>query len=458
MNAGMLDNIVEAVLYEGYILYPYRASATKNARRFTFGRVYPQAYHQAEQGAETCTLQTQCLMLRHDGPACRLHVNLRFLQPLTREVGELAAPLTELPPDPAVPAYRVLPRLEVAGRLYQTWQEAVERDVGVVLEPPLQSTAAVPITFAASRQMEQIVNESGDIVGVVVRQLEALYGQLSVTLEALDAQVSRVTVTALNLSPWQADWADPAGAALMRTFASTHVILRVEGGEFFSMTDPPVGYEQAVAECQNRGAWPVLVGDPAAAERDTLLASPIILADYPQIAPESAGNLYDSTEIDELLTLRILTLTDAEKDEMRSVDQHARELLERTDALGADHLMRMHGSLREWRKPEDALEKQIFGVSSATLENDTLNGLHIKVGDPVIVRPKARADAYDLILAGKRAMVVALEEDAEGKVHAAVVLDDDPGRDLGIMRQPGHRFFFGLDELEALATDTEVTP
>ena len=131
----------------------------------------------------------------------------------------------------------------------------------------------------------------------------------------------------------------------MRSLVSTHTILGVrDGGEFVSLLDPPEEFKEAVAGCQNTGTWPVMVGEEG--ERDCMLSSPIILYDYPQIAPESPGDLFDGTEIDEILTLRIMTLTDAEKREMRSVDEHARRILERTETMPGEELMRMHGVMK----------------------------------------------------------------------------------------------------------------
>jgi hypothetical protein len=125
---------------------------------------------------------------------------------------------------------------------------------------------------------------------------------------------------------------------------STHTVLRLHNGEFISLTDPPLEYREAAAQCRNLGAWPVLVG--AEGERDTMLSSPIILSDYPQVAPESPGNLFDATEIDEILTLRILTLSDEEKAEIRQGGEHAREILERSESLPPEQLMKLHGAWR----------------------------------------------------------------------------------------------------------------
>ena len=124
----------------------------------------------------------------------------------------------------------------------------------------------------------------------------------------------------------------------------THTALTVEDGEFISLLDPPAEFSEAVAQCRNIGTWPVLVGIEG--QRDTMLSSPIILYDYPQIAPESPGDLFDGTEIDEILTLRIMAMTDEEKHEMRGVDDRARRILERTEDLPEEHFMKLHGVLR----------------------------------------------------------------------------------------------------------------
>jgi hydrogenase maturation protease len=132
--------------------------------------------------------------------------------------------------------------------------------------------------------------------------------------------------------------------ALLRAMVSTHTVLRATEGEFASLTDPPPELARAAAACDNQGTWPVLAGEPGC--RDTVLSSPIILEDHPRVAEESPGDLFDATEIDEILTLRILTLTDDEKAELRRTDERARELLERCEALTGDELLRLHGRLR----------------------------------------------------------------------------------------------------------------
>jgi hypothetical protein len=167
------------------------------------------------------------------------------------------------------------------------------------------------------------------------------------------------------------------------------------------------------------GTFPVLVGQPGVGE--LLLSAPIILPDYPALAPESPGDFFDSTDIDELLTLRVLTLTPEEKQQMAATDGRARALLERTEALGQDLLPSLHGAMRA-------------AVPSA-----------LRPGTRVWLRPRARADIMDLALDGKQATIHAVERDFEGRIHVAVTIDDDPGKDLGVH---GHRFFFAPEEVE----------
>jgi hypothetical protein len=136
----------------------------------------------------------------------------------------------------------------------------------------------------------------------------------------------------------------------LRTLVSTHILLGVHGGEFVSLLEPPDEWRESAAACRNVGVWPVLAGETGS--KDTMLSSPIILYDYPQVAPESQGDFFDGGEIDEILTLRILTMTDEEKGQMAAVDGRARELLARTESLGGEEMSRLHGAMRALRPAE----------------------------------------------------------------------------------------------------------
>jgi len=442
VNASLVDQVVNSVLYEGYILYPYRASSVKNRARFTFGRVYPEAYSISQNGAEPFIMQTECLV-RSTG-AASAEVNVRFLHPLAREIGALAPESANRFDDVQLEA---VPELRVGDRLYQSWQEAVERTVAVPSQPFrgfAERSLELPFVFPSSRTRETICNNAGEVVGFVVRRQEALQGRLEITATSIDAEVSKLSIRVVNQTAMPENDLNKHDAVIMRTFASTHAILCVQGGEFLSLLDPPPRYVEAAESCQNVGAYPVLIGDEKRGERNTMLSSPIILYDYPRIASESAGDLFDSTEIDEILTLRIMAMTDSEKSEMRQVDDFARRILERTESLGRDHLMKMHGTIRDLHRFEEDFS------TNTRLESVSVRGVSLKAGDRVRIHPKGRADIMDLALAGKAAVVEAIEQDSEARVHLALVLDEDPGKDLGLMRQPGHRFFYGTDEIEPL--------
>jgi hypothetical protein len=144
--------------------------------------------------------------------------------------------------------------------------------------------------------------------------------------------------------------------ALLQSLVSAHLLLAVHGGQFVSVLEPPEAFHQAVSECSNIGAFPVLVsedGQQTAGVGKMMLSSPIILYDYPQVAPESAGDFFDATEMDEMLALRVMTLTDDEKREMRGGDSRARAILERTESLPPEHLMKVHGAVRGLRKVQE---------------------------------------------------------------------------------------------------------
>jgi hypothetical protein len=245
---------------------------------------------------------------------------------------------------------RSVPELRAGDEVYRPWEEAMEREVtagtegeplclGRLAERPHTVTLDVP----AGHEEEPVTAPSGEPVGAVVRAWGDLQGRLEVRAEAVDRNLFRLTATIANETPWEGANA-PRGDVVRRAFMSTHTILRVRGGEFVSLLEPPQIYEAAARSCANTGTWPVLVGEPG--ERHTMLSSPIILYDYPQVAPESPVSFFDTTEIDELLALSVMTLSDAEKAEMRETDPRAREILQKTESLTPEELMSLHGSIR----------------------------------------------------------------------------------------------------------------
>ena len=305
MNEDRLAKIVEAVLYEGHILYPYRAASTKSRQRFTFGRVYPQAYHLAQDDGQSYTLQTECLVHKSNAH-CTIHGGVHFLQPVRRLIGQPKDEIQDWPPNAdSPPEIEFVQQLEVDGQLYPAWQECVERRVAFENDAKAGFSTPILISFPESVAHEVLSDRHGHMAGLIVRRQEALEGLIEVTCSEVDENVSRLTVHVSNTSAIPSSLPTNEQEVLMRTFASAHVVLHVSGGEFLSLTDPPAEYRPASHTCKNVGCWPVLVGDEAGQDRDTLLASPITLPDYPTVAAASTGTIYDGLETGAILALRI---------------------------------------------------------------------------------------------------------------------------------------------------------
>ena len=309
-QADAIRQLADAVLYEGYILWPYRKSALKNQRRFAFGGVYPPG------GDDPSIMQTQCLLEGDD--QARVEMTVRFLHLVERQVCRGAEPVEEL---------------QVGEQRYLSWEEAAERELSAVMD--MHSSQRLPIEIAFGSSREALGGQ-----GSLVRRWEAIEGGVDLRSERLRPGLFRLTVRIENTG------AADRGSRDARTMRSTHTLLTARGGAFLSLTDPPEHLRDEAEACENIGTWPVLVGPDGG--RSTLLSSPIILPDYPEIAPESPGDLFDATEIDQMLVLNILSLTDEEKREMRDSDPRAREILERTERLSQDDLMRLHGAVREF--------------------------------------------------------------------------------------------------------------
>jgi hypothetical protein len=334
VNAAGVDairDIAEAVLYEGYILWPYRRSAMKNQQRWTFGGIYPEAYSKGTDGSDPCLMQTQCLLRTSE--KTRVDVGVRFLQVVERAVLRNLGDSLER-----------VDELRVGEERYLSWDEAAEREVSVAgLDPSrLQEPVRVGIDISPSAERELLRDADGVTVGALDRSWCGIRGEVEVGAEPLDDDVYRVTVRINNGTPWRSG---TRSDALRQTLVSTHTILRTAGGSWASLMDPPPELQGFAEECHNVGTWPVLVGEEG--EAHTMLSSPIILYDYPKVAPESPGDLFDGSEIDQLLILSILSMTDQERQDMRDSDPRARQILERSESLSQEDLMRLHGTWRD---------------------------------------------------------------------------------------------------------------
>jgi hypothetical protein len=437
MNFEPVTRIARALLYEGYLLYPYRPSSVKNRQRWTFGCLLPPAYPQPLSSAEGASMQTECLLL--GGPRTRVEVQARFLHRIRRTVGEWTANRRR------AAGYRLVDSLQIDDRLVHTWEEAVERTIptgGLDLDDLIGQTHRCGFAFPSAHQVEPLVHSTGGEVGVLVRTQQAIEGVVEVSAEQLGEGAFKLRVRLRNLTTLANGVCLGREEALAWSLLSCHTILGVGEGKFLSLLDPPEAFREQAASCRNAGTWPVLVGQPGQCE--TMLSAPIILYDYPKVAPESPGDLFDGTEIDELLTLRIRTLTPGEKREMAALDAHACDLLQRSEHLKHEQLLGLHGT---WRG-EDAIPT--LGSPDSPPARARVGATEIEPGMRVRLRPRGNADVFDLALAGKMAVVVSIEEDFENHVYLTVALDEDPGQDLGVAGKPGHRFYFRPEEVEPL--------
>src|SRR6516165_3221010 len=327
--------VADAVLYEGYVLYPYRRSAQKNRTRFQFGVLMPPPYRAVDEH-EPSASQTECLM---ECPAdTELDIGLRFLH-LQRRTTQLIEPSTGAATD--------VDTLRVGEAEYSSWDEAVEREQhfrGCVADL-LDTHTELLFDFGESLVIENLAGPDGEQAGRLVRRCEALAGAIVVRAERTAGPYGaiRLRVRVENRTEPRVPLRS-RDDGLKYSLIAAHLLIGVAGGSFLSLTDPPEWASGEVAGCVNVGTWPVLAGPPEC--RDLMLSSPVILYDHPEVAPESAGDLYDATEIDEILTLRTLALTDAERQEARATDQRAADLIDRLDGLPPEMLERMHGAIR----------------------------------------------------------------------------------------------------------------
>ncbi len=400
MSLERARTIADAVLYEGYVLYPYRASSGKNQVRWQFGVLAPPGFCEANPD-EHSWMETQVLVAR----GRRLVGRVRCLQ---------------------------LQRRLVPGQ--RPWDEGLERTVDVDVALPVEQR--IPFSFPGGRDED----------GGVVRERRPLEGAVFLSTEPV-GELLRLRVRVENLTPW-AERGASREAALTAALVGVHTLLELPGGAFVSLLDPPEAAREAAAGCRNVRTYPVLAGEPG--QEDVVLSSPIILYDHPRVAPESPGDLHDGTEIDEILTLRTLTLTDQEKAEARSTDPRAARIIDRVDSITPEALGALHGTIRE-RTPVPWFDP--LRPDPASPEHDTIvvEGIPVRRGSRVKLHPgkgSRRTDAQDLFIEGKTALVRAVLHDVDGGQHLGVTVEDDPAADL--LDSQGRYLYFDPDEVEPL--------
>ncbi len=456
--------VADTVLFEGYVLYPYRASAAKNRLRWQFGVLVPPAW--GALCGEHDFQHTECLM--EPKPGAELAVEVRFLHAQRRTVQQAL-------PDGS---FETVTELHLHDRVLVPWDEGAEERVEVTASVAdlVGDGITVPFTRPAREETEPVHDTDGSLVGRLIRRCEEIHGVVRLSACEVDGpyRVLRLTALVENTSSWDPqDDGEGRDAALPRSMVATHLLMCLSAGSFLSMTDPPEWAKGAVASCRNLHTWPVLAGEPGRA--DLVLSSPIILEDHPAIAPESPGALYDATEIDEILALRTAALTDQEKREARGTDAKAAAVVDLADSMPPEVLERLHGAVRALREvtgpaaagPGTPPEGDPFGEHGVVMPEtpwwdpagDTgldpardevlVDGRPVSAGSRVLLRPGLRrTDAQDLFLHGRSALVEAVLHDVDGGVHLAVTVEGDPGAD--IRREQGRFLYFQPDEVALL--------
>ncbi len=454
MSVERARKIADAVLYEGYVLYPYRASSGKNQVRWQFGVLAPREWS-AAGGCEHSWSQTECLI----EDEFELAGTVRFLQIQSRIVEQLV--------DSDADSFLKKESLEAEAELWTSWDEAIEREVEFVLSSESShDERLIDFEFPASRTTEAIVTKSGHRVGRFVRESTTVKGTIRVSAEPIEESraLRKLHLRIENMTPWS-DASASRDVVMRSSLIGVHALIEAKRGKFVSLIDPPEWAKAAAQKCSNVRTWPVMVGEDG--DRDVVLSSPIILYDYPQIAPESPGDLYDATEIDEILTLRTMTLTDDEKRQARATDPRAAAIIDRVDDMPPEMLDKLHGALRYLRgattaDTETPVENNSAGVepppwwdpgadASVSPETDSVQVGEVSVakGCRVRLRPGSRrSDAQDMFLAGKTARVEAVYFDVEEHEYLAVTLEGDPAADF--MQTHGRFLYFYPDEVEPL--------
>jgi hypothetical protein len=427
--------VADAVLYEGYLLYPYRATSSKNQSRWQFGVLGPCGAGESGMG-EDATLSAQVLVEPQGAPSVSGVV--RFLQLQHRAV--------EKARDDG--HYEPVDELRAGPDSWLTWDEAVECEIAF---GPVEVTSlprVVGISVPGNADVEMVAG------GRLVRGRRTLQGRLEDSAEPDDGLL-RLGLSVRNTAPPAAD----KDEAIATSMIGTHLLLQVTGGQFVSLLEPPDTAASAAQRCAQHRCFPVLAGPPG--DHDLVLVSPIILYDHPEIAEQSKGDLYDSTEIDEILTLRIMTMTDEEKAQARATDPRAARIIDRCEAMSPEAMLELHGVLRDPHTgPVSAglVPEVPEGVNWWDPDADTavrpetdavvVNGTKVSRGSRVRLRPSRRADAQDLFFADRIARVTSVHEDVDGDAHIGVVLEDDPAAELHDWY--GRYLYFAPDEVEPL--------
>lgn len=213
------------------------------------------------------------------------------------------------------------------------------------------------------------------------------------------------------------------GEALRHSLLSVQLLVEISsGGRFLSPLE---------VDAKSVNTYPVLVGD----HDEAILGTTIVLPDHAQLAPESRGSLFDSTEIEEALLLHVQALSDGEREEIAAGDPAVREMVARAETATPEDILALHGRIT-MRDPRE-------GEPEATVD-----GVRFLRGGHVVLRPGPDADLHARLLDARTATIERILVDLDGKVHLGVTIDGDPGQEL--LRETNRLLFFFPDEVEVI--------
>ena len=378
-----VERLLSTLLYEGYALYPYTPGATKNATPTPFGIVYPPVY--AAGGGHTFDHARMQLVLEPGAPDAPVGGAVAFLEP--------------------------------SGERHQGIPRRLE--LGPLALDELIAAGGVTIPFA----------------------FDAVEGRARLAATQLEGGLVRVALCVHNLTV-VTEGLDRAGA-LRSSLLSTHLVARAPGSRFASPVAPGPSAAAAVRTCDHANIFPVL----ATAADDTVLGATIVLPDHPQIAPESHGDLFDATEIEEALLLHVLALSDGERAAIAEQDPKVREMIARAEAAGPEEIARLRGRVTVTDLPP---AHRLGPADVAGEPQIVVDGITYRRGATVVLRPGFGRAPQDSVWADRRATIERIYRDYEDGVHIAVTVDDDPGQEL--MRDIGRYLYFKPAEVEVVAT------
>ncbi|HTE62645.1 MAG TPA: hypothetical protein VK631_19970 [Solirubrobacteraceae bacterium] len=383
--SGLVDPTVErmlsTLLYEGYALYPYTPGATKNATPTPFGIVYPPAY--AAGGGHTFSRARMQLVLEPAAPDATVAGAVAFLEP--------------------------------SGERHQGVARRIE--LGPLALDELTGAGGVTVPFA----------------------FRAVEGRARLAATPLEHGLVRIAMCVHNTTAVP-EGLDRAGA-LRSSLLSTQLVACAPGSRFASPVSPGPSAAAAVAACDQVNIFPVL----ATAADDTVLGTTIVLPDHPQIAPESHGDLFDATEIEEALLLHVLALSDAERAAIAEQDPAVRTMLARAEAAGPEEIARLRGRVTVTDLPPAHRPGPADVAGEPQVRVD---GVTYRRGAKVRLRPGFGRAPQDSVWADRLATIERIYRDYEDGVHIAVTVDDDPGQEL--MRDIGRYLYFKPAEVEVV--------